>query len=103
MAERAARDPQRIALIGYGAMGGHVHRALEGDEQLRITHVIVPPGDVGATQARLNGGAIAAGGIDGLDTQVDFALECAGHQAVSGTVPRLQCAAWTSSSPPSAR
>lgn len=90
MAERGVpREPQRVALIGYGAMGGHVHRALEGDDQVRITHVIVPSGHVEATRARLNGRAAVAADIDGMEEPVDFALECAGHEAVAQTVPRL--------------
>jgi aspartate dehydrogenase len=87
--ENAGRGPQRIALIGFGAMGGHVYRALAGEQRLRITHVVVPQAFVAETQARLQGAAIVASDVDQIDTHVDFALECAGHEAVSETVPRL--------------
>ncbi|AOB33739.1 aspartate dehydrogenase [Bordetella sp. H567] len=70
-------------------MGGHVHRALEGDKHVRITHVVVPPDKVAATQTRLDGKATVTDRMDGIEDQVDFALECAGHQAVAETVPQL--------------
>ncbi|CAM3409547.1 aspartate dehydrogenase [Bordetella sputigena] len=90
MAEQErGRAPQRIALIGFGAMGGHVHRALADDAGLRITDVIVPPELVDETQARLQGQARVVGKVGDIDTPPDFALECAGHQAVAGTVPQL--------------
>jgi aspartate dehydrogenase len=70
-------------------MGGYVHRALAGDDRLRITHVVVPPGCVADAQARLQGTAIVVSDVDQLDAKPDFALECAGHTAVNGAVPKL--------------
>lgn len=89
MVEARRSGPQSIVLIGYGAMGSYVHRALAGDGRLRITHVVVPAEFVADAQAQLQDAAVVVGDVDQLDATPDFALECAGHSAVTGAVPRL--------------
>jgi aspartate dehydrogenase len=96
---------QSIVLIGYGAMGGYVHRALAGEERLRITHVVVPPEFATDARQRLEQSLAQAAGasaaarravlpevvtdVDAIGIRPAFALECAGHGAVVDAVPRL--------------
>src|SRR3546814_2731004 len=70
-------------------MGGYVYRALAGDTDLHISHVVVPPDCIDDTRARLRGDAVVVGDVDHIGEQPDFALECAGHVAVAQVVPKL--------------
>ncbi len=90
MAETAmAPAGQSFSLIGYGAMGGCVHRALASTPGLRLTHVVVPPAHVAETQAKLGSQVAVVSDVDQIDPLPDFALECAGHAAVQAAVPKL--------------
>jgi len=86
----AGGAPVRSAiLVGYGAMGRYVHEALRADAaRLAIRCIVVQPGQAAALRA-LPG--MAAQVVESVDDapQADFALECAGHGAVTEAVPRL--------------
>src|SRR3546814_9715464 len=70
-------------------MGGYVYRALAGDTDLHISHVVVPPDCIDDTRARLRGDDVVVGDVDHIGEQPDFAMECAGHVAVAQVVPKL--------------
>ena len=89
MAETHHPAVQSIALIGYGAMGGHVYRALAGTPGLRFSHVVVPAEYVVQTRARLGDQVAVVSDASQIDPLPDFALECAGHEAVQTVVPAL--------------
>jgi aspartate dehydrogenase len=93
VAEADKPGPRGIALIGFGAMGRHVYRQLADDARLVVAYVVVPAGQVAALRAELRSGPRDAprvvGSVDEIQAPPEFALECAGHTAVTDAVPRL--------------
>jgi aspartate dehydrogenase len=98
--------PIELTLIGFGAIGQSLMARLAGMPGVRVTHVVVRTARVVETQAALD--ALARGkrqtspastashapparAVDQVPAGAKLALECAGHEALSGhVVPALQ-------------
>lgn len=80
---------QRILLIGAGAIGKLVLRELAKERDLSVTHVLVSPRNMGAYRRELPDSIEVIASLDKLDSLPDFALECAGYEAVHAHVPTL--------------
>lgn len=70
-------------------MGRMVMRKLSDDARLRIGYVLVPAEHRDALQQQLGAGVRVIAGIGEMDALPDFALECAGHNALADVVPSL--------------
>jgi aspartate dehydrogenase len=82
-------DRQSGLLIGCGAMGRTVLQALAQDPAVCIRHVLVSARRRQALQEELGAGVQVICGLGELSTLPDFAVECAGHEALSAIVPQL--------------
>ena len=72
-----------VVIIGYGAIGSAVCRRLQGSPLVNVTHVVVRPQTVSATQAVLPAGALA---VVAVPSSAKLVLECAGHEALTAHV-----------------
>ncbi|CAM5360363.1 aspartate dehydrogenase [Eoetvoesiella caeni] len=82
---------QRIALVGFGAIGRAVFDILKNEPRLQIAQIIVSEARREAVQAEL--GELAAGmSVQALtdvpvgDDRPDLVVECAGHSAIQAHV-----------------
>ena len=81
--------PLRVLLIGYGAIGIWVAERLAGRPDLTISAALVRPGREAAARAALGSGPALASDIAALKTEVDVALECAGHAGLAAHGPAV--------------
>jgi aspartate dehydrogenase len=77
---------KRVLLIGCGAMGRSVMAALLADSRLRFSHILEAPDRCRDLQAELGDEVRVVASLDELDARPDFALECAGHAAITNSV-----------------
>jgi aspartate dehydrogenase len=78
-------------LIGYGAMGRTVQQQFAGDQSVTISHVLVTEDRRDALQRELGDTirVISDTEHDLSGIAPDFVIECAGHNALRGIVPRM--------------
>lgn len=77
---------KRVLLIGCGAMGRSVMSALLADSRLSFAYILEAPDRCGDLQAELGSTVRVVASLDELDSRPDFALECAGHSAITHAV-----------------
>lgn len=83
-----ADKTQLVVLIGFGAIGSVVFRRMQGQPQVRITHVVVSPASLARVQQQLGGQAQA---VAEVPDDASLVLECAGHSAlVAHVLPALR-------------
>ena len=82
---------QRIAMVGFGAIGQSVFDLIADEPRLQITHIIVPAGheeEVRQQLARRDHGAQVqvTTSVPSGDARPDLLVECAGHSAIEAHV-----------------
>jgi aspartate dehydrogenase len=82
---------KQMLLIGFGAMGRAVMRELRGNPYVRVRYVLERAHRVPALNAELGTAWEAVGTLDAMARLPDFAVECAGHEALVTLVPPLLC------------
>ncbi|SDV48637.1 aspartate dehydrogenase [Chitinasiproducens palmae] len=75
-----------VTMIGFGAIGTVVFRAIAADPQLRVTQIIVPERDVQRVSDAVGPSVSVVSSVAALAERPDFVLECAGHQALADHV-----------------
>ncbi len=80
---------KELLLIGCGAMGRYVLRELRGDERVRIRYVLEVAPRRKELQEHLGSAVKVIESLDELAQFPDFALECAGQEAVRNSVVML--------------
>jgi aspartate dehydrogenase len=80
---------KNILLIGCGAMGRSVLHQLHGDQRVRVRDVMTIASQREELQRELGDAFRVVCSLDELQELPDFALECAGHEALKTSVPAL--------------
>jgi aspartate dehydrogenase len=75
-----------ITMIGFGAIGSGVFRAVANDPALRITQIVASERTRAAVQAEVGKEVAVVSSVAELPVRPEFALECAGHQALTECV-----------------
>lgn len=78
-----------VAIIGFGAIGQDLVRRAQDDDAVHIAQVLVRPGKEAEVQAGLGPNQQAISLVGDLSADIDFVLECAGHQALRSLGPDL--------------
>lgn len=78
-----------VLLLGCGAMGRFVFRALINHPRLRFRAVLTRPQHIAALRQELGAGVEIIAALDELAWRPDLAVECAGHESVTTLVPAL--------------
>ncbi|BCQ30014.1 aspartate dehydrogenase [Caballeronia novacaledonica] len=87
----ALRDALEVTLIGFGAIGSTVYKAVADDRDLKITQVIVPELQIQNVQELVGADVEVASSAMTFSRRPRFVLECAGHAALRDhVVPLLQ-------------
>ena len=88
MSVRLASTPLSVTLLGYGAIARALLARLPADAGIAVSHVVVRPERVAATQALLCDSAQA---VSAVPLAAKLLLECAGHSAITDHVlPALE-------------
>lgn len=78
---------QRIAMVGFGAIGQSVFDLIADEPRLAMTRIIVPEGHQDEARTKLSGSGrgaqvTVAAALDLLNDRPDLLVECAGHSAI---------------------
>lgn len=71
-----------VLLIGVGGIGREVLRQLDSDPEIRITHALVRPTDSNLALSKTLSDIHFVHRVDEIERLPDFALECAGANAI---------------------
>lgn len=78
-----------ILLVGFGAMGKFVYEHLKGHPLVDRWLVLERGARRDAVQACLDPRDLAVSSLQEIEGELEFAVECAGHEAVRTVVPEL--------------
>jgi aspartate dehydrogenase len=89
MKHRKDAPVNTVLLVGFGAMGRFVYENLKGHPLVERWVILERASERSTVQAALDTGHIVVSSLEELEVKPDFAVECAGHEAVRIVVPQL--------------